>query len=87
MSDQQNDPREVREREVLHEALLQQLTAKVQHRLNNPLAALLAEAQLLAMDPTLQLEHKVAVDRLIDLIRRLIGIVSGLEEDSDVSPR
>ena len=32
---------------------LERLTALVQHSLNNPLAALLAEAQLLAMETTL----------------------------------
>ncbi len=67
--------------------LLNQLTARVQHQLNNPLAALLAEAQLLAMDPALRSEHRAAVERLIDLIRRVIGIVRGLDDEANPSPR
>ena len=36
-----------------HREDLERITALVQHALNNPLAALLAEAQLLAMETTL----------------------------------
>lgn len=59
---------------------LQRLTALVQHQLNNPLAALLAEAQLLAMETTLDGDHRVAVERIIELIRRVIGTVKSLDE-------
>lgn len=58
---------------------LEQLTALVQHSLNNPLAALLAEAQLLAMESTLDPEHRAAVDRMTELVRRLIALVRGLD--------
>ena len=58
---------------------LQQITALVQHSLNNPLAALLAEAQLLAMETTLEPEHRAAVDRMTELVRRLITLVRGLD--------
>ena len=58
---------------------LQQITALVQHSLNNPLAALLAEAQLLAMETTLDPEHRAAVDRMTELVRRLITLVRGLD--------
>ena len=58
---------------------LAQLTALVQHALNNPLAALLAEAQLLAMETTLAPEHRAAVDRMTELVRRVITLVRGLE--------
>lgn len=64
---------------------LQRLTALVQHSLNNPLAALLAEAQLLAMETTLDAEHRAAVDRMTELVRRLITLVRGL--DSKVNDR
>jgi signal transduction histidine kinase len=58
---------------------LQQITALVQHSLNNPLAALLAEAQLLAMETSLDPEHRAAVDRMTELVRRLISLVRGLD--------
>ena len=57
---------------------LQQLTALVQHQLNNPLAALLAEAQLLGMEATLDAQHRVAVERILELVRRVIGLVRDL---------
>ena len=58
---------------------LQQLTALVQHQLNNPLAALLAEAQLLSMEPELSDPHRESVTRVIELVRRLIALVRDLE--------
>ena len=57
---------------------LQKLTALVQHQLNNPLAALLAETQLLAME-SLDAQHRVAVERIIELVRRIIGTVRSLD--------
>ena len=62
---------------------LQQITALLQHSLNNPLAALLAEAQLLAMETTLDPEHRAAVDRMTELVRRLITLVRGLDSTVD----
>jgi nitrogen-specific signal transduction histidine kinase len=50
----------------------------LRHALNNPLAALMAEAQLLAMEP-LQPEHRAAVDRIIDLCRRTVNLIRGLD--------
>ena len=46
----------------------------LQHTLNNPLAALLAELQLLEME-TLEPTHREGVERCIELCRRLIRIV------------
>lgn len=46
----------------------------LQHTLNNPLAGLLAELQLLQMEP-LAPEHQAAVGRAVELVRRLIKIV------------
>lgn len=59
-----------------------QYTARVQHRLNNPLAALLAEAQLLALEPSLDPEYRAAVERMVALVRRLVAIVRSLDEDA-----
>lgn len=46
----------------------------LQHTLNNPLAALLAELQLLEMEE-LPEPHRESVERAIGLCRRVIGIV------------
>jgi signal transduction histidine kinase len=65
--------------EAQRRADLEQITALVQHSLNNPLAALLAEVQLLGMETTLDPEHRAAVDRMTELVRRLITLVRGLD--------
>lgn len=46
----------------------------LQHTLNNPLAALLAELQLLEMED-LDPAHRAGVERSIELCRRLVKIV------------
>jgi signal transduction histidine kinase len=51
----------------------------VQHQLNNPLAALLAESQLLGMEPTLAAEHRAAAARITELTRRVIALVRELD--------
>jgi signal transduction histidine kinase len=61
-------------------ALLRKTVGRVQHEINNPLAALLAETQLLAMEPQLSEEHRVAAKRLEDLVRRVIAAVRKLDE-------
>jgi len=53
-------------------------TPRIQHALNNPLTALLAEAQLLEMEELAE-DHRAAVKRIIDLCRRLVGMVRGLD--------
>jgi signal transduction histidine kinase len=58
---------------------LERLTAIAQHQLNNPLAALLAEAQLLRNDAGLGEEQRAAVDRMIDLMRRINALVRDLD--------
>lgn len=60
---------------------LRKIIAVVQHQLNNPLAALLAEAQLLEMEPTLGAEQRAATVRITELTRRVIALV----RDIDVS--
>lgn len=46
----------------------------LQHALNNPLAGLLAELQLLELDELTQ-EHRESIERAIGLCRRVITIV------------
>lgn len=53
----------------------------VQHAVNNALTALLAEAQLLALEP-LREEHRTAVDRIVEQARRVALATRRL----DVSP-
>jgi signal transduction histidine kinase len=53
-------------------------TSRIQHTLNNPLTALLAESQLLEMEE-LRPEHLAAVKRMIELCRRLVIMVRGLD--------
>jgi signal transduction histidine kinase len=60
------------------------LARKVQHDLNNPLAALLAEAQLLEMESLLP-EHREAVERIVALCRRVISVSRALDGPSGVA--
>lgn len=50
----------------------------LQHSINNPLTALLAEAQLLEMEPLAE-EHRVAVARIVELARRVAAVVRRLD--------
>jgi signal transduction histidine kinase len=52
---------------------LSNAVGRVQHEMNNPLAALLAETQLLELDPTLNDEQRDSVRRIVDLARRVIA--------------
>jgi signal transduction histidine kinase len=56
------------------------------HGLNNPLAALLAEAQLLQFEP-LAAEHAAAIERMIELCRRIARTVRELEEATRAATR
>jgi len=55
-----------------------ELATRLQHSLNNPLAALLAEAQLLELEPLLP-DHRASVERIIELSRRVIDVVRALD--------
>jgi nitrogen-specific signal transduction histidine kinase len=55
-----------------------ELALRLQHSLNNPLAALLAEAQLLELEQ-LTPDHRGSVERIIELSRRVIEVVRGLD--------
>jgi signal transduction histidine kinase len=51
----------------------------IQHQLNNPLAALLAETQLLGLEATLGAEQRAAAARITELTRRVISLVRDLD--------
>ena len=55
-----------------------EIALRLQHSLNNPLAALLAESQLLEMED-LSPEHHEAVERIVEQLRRVIAIVRQLD--------
>ena len=52
----------------------------LQHSLNNPLTALLAEAQLLELEPLAE-EQQRAVARIVELARRVIAVSRRLNAD------
>jgi signal transduction histidine kinase len=76
--------REAESSELL--ADLQRRAAGLQHAMNNPLAALLAEGQLLMMEDTLSTDQRESVDRMIELTRRVIAQVRNLDELRGVNP-
>jgi signal transduction histidine kinase len=55
-----------------------EIAMRLQHSLNNPLAALLAEAQLLELE-TLPPDHRESVERIIELTRRVVEVVRGMD--------
>ena len=59
-----------------------EIALRLQHALNNPLAGLLAEAQLLQFE-TLTPEQRESVDRMVTLCRRMIEITRGLDGMGD----
>ena len=59
---------------------IRQLAGQLQHDMNNPLAALLAELQLLGMEDDLPVQHRTSVERSIELLRRVIGLTRRLDE-------
>jgi signal transduction histidine kinase len=55
-----------------------EIASTLQHKLNNPLAALLAEAQLLELEP-LAPDHAASVRRIVELCRRVIEVAKPIE--------
>lgn len=55
-----------------------QSALSLQHGINNPLAALLAEAQLLQLEE-LTAEQRGAVERMVELCRRIVALVRQLD--------
>ena len=73
---QYNSDEQVASRElsrVRSQLALGEAARTLQHAFNNPLTALLAEAQLLELEP-LGAEHRAAVVRILELSRRLVGL-------------
>jgi signal transduction histidine kinase len=54
------------------------IALELRHEMSNPLAALLAEAQLLALEP-LAPDHLAAVERMVDLCRRTVALLRQLD--------
>jgi signal transduction histidine kinase len=59
-----------------------QTALALQHAINNPLAALMAEAQLLQMEE-LSADQRGSVDRMVELCRRIVPMVRRLDALSD----
>lgn len=55
-----------------------QAAGGLKHRLNNPLAALLAEAQMMELEPMTP-EHANAVRRIVELCRRVINVADAID--------
>ena len=55
---------------------------ELQHALNNPLTALLAEAQLLQLEDLPKEGRRAAVDRIVGLARRLAALTRQLPSDA-----
>ena len=55
-----------------------QMALSLQHGINNPLAALLAEAQLLQLED-LTSEQRASADRMVELCRRIVALVRRLD--------
>jgi signal transduction histidine kinase len=51
---------------------------ELRHDVSNPLAALLAEAQLLALEP-LAPDHQAAVGRMVDLCRQTVALLREMD--------
>lgn len=65
-------------RRVRKQLALGEAAKTVQHAMNNPLTALMAEAQLLELEP-LASDQLLAVGRMIELARRIAKVVRRLD--------
>ena len=70
-------------RRVRRQMALGAAARELQHAFNNPLAALLAESQLLQLEP-LPEEQRQAVERIVALARRLVALTRQLDQGSTV---
>ena len=59
-----------------------QMALSLQHGINNPLAALLAEAQLMQLEE-LTSEQRASIDRMVELCRRIVTLVRRLDALGD----
>jgi signal transduction histidine kinase len=76
--DAQLDPPARELRRVRAQIALAESARMVQHALNNPLTALLAEAQLLELEPLAD-ESRAAAARLVELTRRVVAAARRLD--------
>jgi signal transduction histidine kinase len=63
-----------------------QIALRLQHALNNPIAGLMAEAQLMQFE-TVTPEQAAALQRMVDLCRRLVELTRTLDGIGDRKPR
>jgi signal transduction histidine kinase len=63
-----------------------QIALRLQHALNNPIAGLMAEAQLMQFE-TVTPEQAAALQRMVDLCRRLVELTRSLDGIADRRPR
>jgi signal transduction histidine kinase len=82
-SDSEISARELRR--VRAQFALGDASRTLQHAFNNPLTALLAEAQLMELEPMSD-EHRAAVGRILELCRRLVTLSCRLNA-ADGAPR
>ena len=77
-ADRSEDPASRELHRVRRQYALGESARTAQHELNNPLTALLAEAQLLELEP-LAGEHRAAVGRIVALARRIASVARRFE--------
>lgn len=76
-NDSELDPGERELRRVRRQFALGAAARAAQHDLSNPLTALLAEAQLLQLEP-LSAEQREAANRIVELARRIASVTRRL---------
>jgi signal transduction histidine kinase len=84
-AESQLDPPARELRRVRGQIALAESARMVQHALNNPLTALLAEAQLLELEPLAD-ESRAAVARLVELTRRVVAAARRLDVSGAARP-
>lgn len=72
------EPPERELRRVRRQLALGEAARSARHDLNNPLTALLAEAQLLELE-ALAPEHRAAARRMLELARRVVAVARRLD--------
>ena len=72
------DPSSRELRRVRRQCAVGAAARSAQHELNNPLTALLAEAQLLELEP-MPAEQRAAASRIVELARRIAAAVRRLD--------
>jgi len=63
-----------------------EVALRLQHSLNNPLAAILAESHLLQLDAT-DVEQRAALERIVAMCRRMVELMRGLDGVGERKPK